>query len=111
MAQGDLRPTELVEFMTGNPQLGMYSGSLEYLRNDEPESTERSLKAELPQYRTPWLCMTSIAAHMVPTDMLQFLAPVHKDILQLRILRPCRASDAMEYMVLLYFCTQVRPRI
>ena len=143
-----------LEFMTGNPQLGVLSGRLTYLdisspaksdnetesgtarnppssqqKDDEDDrssdkaqgnadnSTASSCRREiqLPKLRSTLLCVLSVPAHMVPTDMLQFTAPFKEHVHSVRILRPCnpvRPSDPArtpaEYMVLLQMESQVR---
>lgn len=146
-----------LEFMTGNPQLGVLSGRLTYLdssssssaksdnetttgtaRNtpssqQEEEEDDRSIdkaqqcnaddstasscrgELQLPKLRSTLLCVLSVPAHMVPTDMLQFTAPFKEHVHSVRILRPCnpvRPSDPArtpaEYMVLLQMESQVR---
>lgn len=135
--------------MTGNPQLGVLSGRLTYLKScgedgDGERSTavgaseERHAKTpdeqekghptggsrgatfsrtdlHLPQRRSTLLCVLSVPAHMVPTDMLQFVAPVKEQVHSVRILRPCNpvgpsdpARTPAEYMVLLQMESQVR---
>lgn len=72
-------------------------------------------QSNLPQTRSSLLCITSIPAHMVPTDMLQFMAPFRRNISYMRILRPCGTSSnsaeadgtAVDYMVALQFTNQV----
>lgn len=144
-----------LEFMTGNPQLGVLSGRLTYLdsstssaksdneittgtarnspssqqKDDEDDgssdkaqgnaddSTATSFRGELqlPKIRSTLLCVLSVPAHMVPTDMLQFTAPFKEHVHSVRILRPCnplRPSDPArtpaEYMVLLQMESQAR---
>lgn len=144
-----------LEFMTGNPQLGVLSGRLTYLdsstrsakgdneitsgtarnspssqqKDDEDggssdkaqgnadDSIATSCRGELllPKIRSTLLCVLSVPAHMVPTDMLQFTAPFKEHVHSVRILRPCnpvRPSDPArtpaEYMVLLQMESQVR---
>lgn len=147
-----------LEFMTGNPQLGVISGRLTYLDNstaksddknqtggtgttrnaphqqkDDNDDKQASNKSnadsdphtttasscgddglQLPKRRSTLLCVLSVPAHMVPTDMLQFTAPFKEHVHSVRILRPCnpvRPSDPArtpaEYMVLLQMESQV----
>lgn len=145
-----------LEFMTGNPQLGVLSGRLTYfLQNDtgagrnsakQPSddninqdenddcaacdeegrdndtvspahaaTCNASAQQQLPERRSTLLCVLSVPAHMIPTDMLQFVAPFKKKVHFVRILRPCNPvgpSDPdrtpAEYMVLLQMESQVR---
>eukprot|EP00752_Nemacystus_decipiens_P016340 g14613.t1 len=130
-----------LEFMTGNPQLGVLSGRLTYLqsssggtdqrRSPSPENTSSTSqqpgannikfntaapwgsKVDIPDQRLPdrrskLLCILSVPAHMVPTDMLHFAAPFKEQVHSIRILRPCNpvgpsdpARTPAEYMVLL----------
>ncbi|CAN0492306.1 unnamed protein product, partial [Ectocarpus sp. 12 AP-2014] len=67
----------------------------------------------LPQRRGKLLCLLSVPAHMVPTDMLHFAAPFKEQVHSLRILRPCNpvgpsdpAKTPAEYMVLLQMESQ-----
>lgn len=134
-----------LEFMTGNPQLGVLSGRLTYLQssggeNDQrkspsPENSSsqhgaRNIKSNtgaswenkvdvpdqqhLPDRRSKLLCILSVPAHMVPTDMLHFAAPFKEQVHSIRILRPCNpvgpsdpARTPAEYMVLLQMESQV----
>ncbi|CAB1105253.1 unnamed protein product [Ectocarpus sp. CCAP 1310/34] len=143
-----------LEFMTGNPQLGVLSGRLTYLETSSNESSDGSLSRKeekghartssssssrregsnsstvadttyspnfnadvlldhLPQRRGKLLCLLSVPAHMVPTDMLHFAAPFKEQVHSLRILRPCNpvgpsdpAKTPAEYMVLLQMESQ-----
>ncbi|CAM9761887.1 unnamed protein product, partial [Ectocarpus sp. 6 AP-2014] len=145
-----------LEFMTGNPQLGVLSGRLTYLESSSNESSDGSssrkveeghtrksssssssssregsnsstvadttyspsfnadvLLDHLPQRRGKLLCLLSVPAHMVPTDMLHFAAPFKEQVHSLRILRPCNpvgpsdpAKTPAEYMVLLQMESQ-----
>lgn len=132
-----------LEFMTGNPQLGVLSGRLTYLQSCSGEGDERKRasslenssshgsniksntsassenKVELPNQHLPdrrskLLCILSVPAHMVPTDMLHFAAPFKDQVHSIRILRPCNpvgpsdpARTPAEYMVLLQMESQV----
>lgn len=132
-----------LEFMTGNPQLGVLSGCLTYLRStssadtrsleqnqqddDEEEdagdskhatvcwdSPAPASRSDLPNSRSTLLCILSVPAHMIPTDMLQFVAPFKMQVHFVRILRPCTpvgpsdpARTPTEYMVLLQMENQV----
>ncbi|CAM9703960.1 unnamed protein product, partial [Ectocarpus fasciculatus] len=144
-----------LEFMTGNPQLGVLSGRLTYLESSSNESSDCSSSGKeekgnaltnssissssregsnsstvadttcsptfdadvpldhLPQRRGKLLCLLSVPAHMVPTDMLHFAAPFKEQVHSLRILRPCNpvgpidsAKTPAEYMVLLQMESQ-----
>jgi BRCA1-associated protein len=92
-----------LEFLTGNPQLGVYSGRIECFAAQS--STAAHSQADLPDGRGTLLCIISIPAHMVPTDMLQFVGPFRTSITYSRILRPCRTAAtegaAVDYIVLL----------
>lgn len=131
-----------LEFMTGNPQLGVLSGRLTYLsgggesdqrKGSSPENASRqrpsNIKSDtgalsenrvdvpgqhLPDRRSKLLCILSVPAHMVPTDMLHFAAPFKEQVHSIRILRPCNpvgpsdpARTPAEYMVLLQMESQV----
>lgn len=143
-----------LEFMTGNPQLGVLSGRLTYLENhaDGAPATKEGTgysrtpntsinggssgprrgnnsvadiashldrnanlpRQYLPERRSKLLCILSVPAHMVPTDMLQFAAPFKEQVHCIRILRPCNpvgpsdpARTPAEYMVLLQMESQV----
>lgn len=138
-----------LEFMTGNPQLGLLSGRLAYYLNidTDADSTTRasatnslqqnrdyrshqlnindddnptnpfnaSAGKELPERRSTLLCILSVPAHMIPTDMLQFVASMMKHVHSVRIVRPCNPTGPTdpertpaEYMVLLQMESQVR---
>lgn len=133
-----------LEFMTGNPQLGVLSGRLRYIstkgnagskeedgddegEEDDDEETVRNgqhakvLSASsasptgLPEHRGTILCILSVPAHMIPTDILQFVAPFKRHVHFVRILRPCNpagpsdpARTPTEYIVLLQMENQVR---
>lgn len=137
-----------LEFMTGNPQLGVLSGRLTYLQSSSssgegdqrkspsPENSSGNLGArniksnagrdassqnkvgvpnqQLPGRRSKLLCILSVPAHMVPTDMLHFAAPFEEQVHSIRIVRPCNpvgpsdpARTPAEYMVLLQMENQV----
>lgn len=142
-----------LEFMTGNPQLGVLSGRLTHLESngdgvsaEEGKGYSRSPNSSscinrgqfrsnnsvadtasplgpsanfpsyhhLPERRSKLLCILSVPAHMVPTDMLQFAAPFKEHVHCIRILRPCNpvgpsdpARTPAEYMVLLQMDSQV----
>lgn len=133
-----------LEFMTGNPQLGVLSGRLTYLQSSSGESDQRKSPSpenssiqqgasntksntgtswenivdapdqHLPDRRSKLLCILSVPAHMVPTDMLHFAAPFKEQVHSIRILRPCNpvgpsdpARTPAEYMVLLQMESQV----
>lgn len=143
-----------LEFMTGNPQLGVLSGRLTYLdsssgssreggtsgehaaaegekekeEEEEEDADERHTASDLdvaaaetsltdldlPQRRSTLLCILSVPAYMIPTDMLQFAAPFKEHVHAVRILRPCNpvgpsdpARTPAEYMVLLQMESQV----
>lgn len=149
-----------LEFMTGNPQLGVLSGRLTYLESSKqpqsgggggsgekrapkkggeshpaPNSSTSTyttasssppptfsssehnadvLHGQLPERRSKLLCILSVPAHMVPTDVLQFAAPFKDQVHSIRILRPCNpvgpsdpARMPAEYMVLLQMESQV----
>lgn len=130
--------------MTGNPQLGVLSGRLTYLDGGSGAMTSPQGPKEadsgsicsissssiqgtghrsgadaggvwnLPESRSKLLCILSVPAHMIPTDMLQFTAPFKEQVHSVRILRPCNPvgpSDPVrmpaEYMVLLQMESQV----
>ncbi|CAM9426718.1 unnamed protein product, partial [Hapterophycus canaliculatus] len=140
-----------LEFMTGNPQLGVLSGRLTHLENHtggvsttkegkgycrtpdsginsrsgqvrindsvanifSPLDRNADLSNHLPERRSKLLCILSVPAHMVPTDMLQFAAPFKEQVHCIRILRPCNpvgpsdpARTPAEYMVLLQMESQ-----
>jgi BRCA1-associated protein 2 len=92
-----------LDFLTGNPQLGVYSGRIECFAAQC--STAAHSQADLPDGRGTLLCIISIPAHMVPTDMLQFVGPFRTSITYSRLLRPCRSAAtegvAVDYIVLL----------
>ncbi|CAM9820979.1 unnamed protein product [Chrysoparadoxa australica] len=103
-----------IKFMTGNPQLGLSSGRLRYyLSQDLPATGDTdsatatiSLKTNpLPAKRSHLLCMLSVPAHLIPTDVMQFVAPFKQNLTSVRILRSCGES-ATEYMVLLLMDSQ-----
>lgn len=146
-----------LEFVTGNPQLGVLSGRLTYLGSSQQtlssssslaeeragqksrenhsvpnssnstytttasgsssfvsENSTDALHGQLPERRSKLLCILSVPAHMVPTDMLQFAAPFKDQVHSIRILRPCNpvgpsdpARTPAEYMVLLQMESQV----
>lgn len=129
-----------LEFMTGNPQLGVLSGRLNYInpkahpcareKDDvrdgagHDEGTAQSMgyvtisssmaSNHLPNNRGTLLCILSVPAHMIPTDMLQFIGPFKKHVHFVRILRPCNpagpgdpARTPADYMVLLQMESQV----
>lgn len=133
-----------LEFMTGNPQLGVLSGRLKYIDTKRLDNSKKDVQTEgkrdhdeeldiedskdteipkavpvssedLPEHRRPLLCIMSAPAHMIPTDMLQFVAPFKRHVHFVRILRPCNpvgrsdpARTPAEYMVLLQMENQVR---
>ncbi len=150
-----------LEFMTGNPQLGVLSGRLTHLESGGGRASDRgehspedgsssssssgggggggggqgsgntkpadydnissfsgcsasTLHRQLPERRSRLLCILSVPAHMVPTDMLQFTAPFKDHVHSIRIVRPCNpagpsdpARTPAEYMVLLQMKSQV----
>lgn len=137
-----------LEFMTGNPQLGVLSGRLTHLESSGRASGEGkqssedgrgsshggsgntksahdnssslsecdadTLQSQLPERRSKLVCILSVPAHMVPTDMLQFAAPFKDHVHSIRIVRPCNpagpsdpARTPAEYMVLLQMKSQV----
>ncbi|CAM9103522.1 unnamed protein product, partial [Pylaiella littoralis] len=145
-----------LEFVTGNPQLGVLSGRLTYLGSSQQtlssssslaeeragqksrenhsvpnssnstytttasgsssfvsENSTDALHGQLPERRSKLLCILSVPAHMVPTDMLQFAAPFKDQVHSIRILRPCNpvgpsdpARTPAEYTVLLQMESQ-----
>lgn len=116
-----------LDFMSGNPQLEVLSGRLSYHRTNvnaaaaschsAKASLQRAPTAELPGRRGTLLCILSVPAYMVPTDMLQFAAPFKHHMLCVRIVRPCNPVDhsgqariPAEYAVLLQMANQVRPK-
>lgn len=141
----------ILNFMTGNPQLGVLSGRLTYLDNssssigdskspallpekegvsnvpqdaqqhglglnaDAPCCSSNSRLNLLPTRRSTLLCVLSVPAYMVLTDMLQFAAPFKEHLHSIRILRPCNpfrpgnpARTPAEYVVLLQMDSQVK---
>lgn len=150
-----------LEFMTGNPQLGVLSGRLTYIvnvnsgsgngssgnpeeggkinagssnssgdpvsaatmtgNNGDSSGSLADVSAQstsglsiLPEHRSTLLCILSVPAHMIPTDMLQFAAPFMEQVHSVRILRPCNpigprdaARTPAEYAVLLQMESQV----
>lgn len=135
-----------LEFMTGNPQLGLLSGRLTYylnidtdadnntrasptnpfhqnndyrthqlnINNDDNPTNPFNAGSEFPERRSTLLCILSVPAHMIPTDMLQFVAPMMKHVHSVRIVRPCNPTGPTdpertpaEYMVLLQMESQV----
>ncbi|CAM9485074.1 unnamed protein product, partial [Choristocarpus tenellus] len=109
-----------LEFMTGNPQLEVLTGRLKHSVTLDREGQERqadcillsrrpaSSRDSLPSTRGTLLCITSVPAHMVPTDIIQFVAPFKSSVHYVRILRPCNpigpddpARLPAEYMVML----------
>lgn len=131
-----------LDFMTGNPQLGVLSGRLNYLdhgrtgtatpspnsasaaEDEEDEDVKQNgfgatrldvNNIKLPKCRGALLCILSVPAHMIPTDMLQFAAPFKEHIHSVRVVRPCTpigptdpARTPTEYMVLLQMDSQVQ---
>ncbi|CAM9421490.1 unnamed protein product, partial [Discosporangium mesarthrocarpum] len=112
-----------LEFMTGNPQLEVLSGRLKHCvgRREGVEVEDSILlskrpsapRESLPDSRGTLLCITSVPVHMIPTDMLHFLAPFKESVHFVRILRPCNpvgpddpARTPAEYMVLLQMESQ-----
>eukprot|EP00611_Tribonema_gayanum_P006084 TRINITY_DN1536_c0_g1_i3.p1 TRINITY_DN1536_c0_g1~~TRINITY_DN1536_c0_g1_i3.p1 ORF type:complete len:534 (+),score=148.69 TRINITY_DN1536_c0_g1_i3:57-1658(+) len=119
-------------FFMGSSQLGLTSGTLQYFTQSTSRErtvqdagaalvTETALQpasmrsqaalsatCQLPEGRGCLLCITSMPAHMVPTDMLQLFAPFRQSMSYVRILRPCRGSDSerLEYMVVLQMLNQ-----
>lgn len=133
----------ILKFMTGNPQLEVLSGRLTYLDSNAASQTPDELAdpkvhpeqkggeevptrfnfndassrpcGGLPKHRRTLLCILSVPAHMIPTDMLQFIAPFKEHVHFVRILRPCNpvgpsdpARTPAEYMVLLEMDSQAR---
>lgn len=128
-----------LDFMTGNPQLGVLSGRLNYLdhgrmgtatcsQNSTEDEADQDVKQngsgatrldvnyiKLPKCRGALLCILSVPAHMIPTDILQFAAPFKEHIHSVRVVRPCTpigptdpARTPTEYMVLLQMDSQVQ---
>ncbi|CAM9534557.1 unnamed protein product [Phaeothamnion confervicola] len=161
-----------MEFETGNPQLGLLSGSFTYFSPSataklawdgegmETNASGASVDGEqegdsvcdsvgrdgggdssvgnagddwedgvsfgpadagapiaLPEPRSALLCLVAVPAHLVPTDILQFVAPFKEAIHLARILRPLgpatsptgatvAAAAATHYMVLLQMTDQ-----
>jgi len=106
-----------IKFFSGNPAIEITEGIIHLYRSaistssaSSPAKMQTNMnnnlipQLKLPETRSALLCVLAVPGYMSPADISNFVAPYHKEIHNMRILRS--STSKLRHMVIMKMATQ-----